>query len=131
MQTMGRDRVAVLRHGLLYCGWTVPSAPRLRRLLTGFAGLGLLPLNSPPLASQHLSRLGWQCRRGMRELDDLLTRYLDDGYGAADADEKAAFEALLALPDPELVGYLLNRQQPVSGAIANVVKHILGRNSGG
>ncbi len=67
----------------------------------------------------------------MRELDDLLTGYLDDRYGAADADEKAAFEALLALPDPELVGYLLNRQQPVSGAIANVVKHILGRNSGG
>ncbi len=67
----------------------------------------------------------------MRELDDLLTGYLDNRYAMADADEKAAFEALLALPDPELVGYLLNRQQPDSGAIANVVKHILSRNNGG
>ena len=88
-------------------------------------------MNSPPSASPNISRLRWQCRRGMRELDNLLTAYLDNRYAMADADEKAAFEALLALPDPELVGYLLNRKQPVSGAIANVVKHILGRNSGG
>jgi len=77
------------------------------------------------------SRLRWQCRRGMRELDDLLTRYLDDRYGAADANEKAAFEALLALPDPELVGYLLSRQQPAEERIARVVKHILDPHSGG
>lgn len=67
----------------------------------------------------------------MRELDDLLTTYLDDRYALADADEKAAFEALLALPDPDMVGYLLNCQQPDTERIANVVKHILGRNSGG
>ena len=128
---MGRERVAVHRHGSLRCGWTVPTAPRLRRLLTGFAGRGVLPLNSPPSASPHPSRLRWQCRRGMRELDDLLTGYLDNRYQVAAADEKAAFEALLALPDPELVDYMLNRQQPVSERIANVVKHILGPNSRG
>ncbi len=67
----------------------------------------------------------------MRELDDLLAAYLYGRYRFADADEKAAFEALLALPDPELVDYLLNRQQPVSERIANVVKHILGPNNRG
>jgi len=77
------------------------------------------------------SRLRWQCRRGMRELDDLLTGYLDNRYDVADADEKAAFEALLALPDSELIDYLLNLKQPVSERIANVVKHILGPNSRG
>ncbi len=67
----------------------------------------------------------------MRELDDLLARYLERRYDVADADEKEAFAALLELPDPELVGYLLNRQQPASERIGHVIKHILGRNSDG
>jgi succinate dehydrogenase flavin-adding protein (antitoxin of CptAB toxin-antitoxin module) len=67
----------------------------------------------------------------MRELDDLLTNYLEQRYDAADADEKEAFAALLELPDPELVGYLLNRQQPASERISHVIKHILGRDSVG
>ncbi len=67
----------------------------------------------------------------MRELDDLLAAYLDGRYSFADADEKAAFEALLALPDPELVEYLLHLKQPVSERIASVVKHLLGPNSRG
>jgi antitoxin CptB len=70
-------------------------------------------------------RLKWQCRRGMRELDDLLLRYVDARLGSAPQREKAAFEALLQLPDPELVGYLLNRRQPEDEAIAEVVSHIL------
>jgi len=75
-----------------------------------------------------VSKLRWQCRRGMRELDDLLTGYLEERYDDAGADEKAAFAALLQLPDPELVGYLLNRQQPACERIGHVIKHILGRN---
>jgi len=71
------------------------------------------------------SRLRWQCRRGMRELDELLVRYLETRYAGADDEEKSAFEAVLALPDPELNGYLLQRQVPVSDAIANVIKLIL------
>lgn len=65
----------------------------------------------------------------MRELDDLLTRYLEQRYPAASDEEKAAFAALLELPDPDLVGYLLNRQQPESERIGHVVNHILGRDS--
>jgi antitoxin CptB len=65
----------------------------------------------------------------MRELDDLLTRYLDELYDKAGTQEKEAFAALLELPDPDLVGYLLNRQQPGSEQIRRVVKHILDRDS--
>lgn len=71
------------------------------------------------------SRLRWQCRRGMRELDELLLRYLENRYRLADADEKAAFEAVLELPDPELNGYLLQRHVPSSKSIANAITHIL------
>ena len=70
------------------------------------------------------SRLRWQCRRGMRELDELLLRYLDQHYADADADEKAAFEAVLSLADPELNSYLLQRQTPSSDAIARVIERI-------
>ena len=73
-----------------------------------------------------MSQLRWQCRRGMRELDQLLVAYLDDFYeGASDAD-KEAFQALLALPDPQLVGYLLNNQTP-DPSLQRVVDAILHR----
>ncbi len=53
------------------------------------------------------ARLRWQCRRGMRELDVLLTNYLTERYPRGTPEEKRGFEQLLTLPDPELVGYLL------------------------
>ena len=65
----------------------------------------------------------------MRELDDLLLQYLDNHYEQAPDSDKQAFQALLALPDPDLVGYLLNRQQPEAQDIARVVDLILGRDS--
>jgi succinate dehydrogenase flavin-adding protein (antitoxin of CptAB toxin-antitoxin module) len=61
----------------------------------------------------------------MRELDELLLRYLERYYPQADPDEKAAFEAVLSLADPELNGYLLQRQTPSSEAIARVIQRIL------
>ena len=51
-----------------------------------------------------LARLRWQCRRGTKELDLLLQRYLDSGYLLADDEEKALFVELLELEDDELVG---------------------------
>jgi succinate dehydrogenase flavin-adding protein (antitoxin of CptAB toxin-antitoxin module) len=47
-------------------------------------------------------------------------------YGSAAVGEKAAFEALLALPDSELMGYLLLGHSPESPALASVVRTILG-----
>ena len=63
----------------------------------------------------------------MKELDHLLTGYLDDSYDAAPEADKAAFHALLELSDPELVGYLLQRKEPGSETIARGIDIILGR----
>lgn len=71
-----------------------------------------------------MSKLRWQCRRGMRELDQLLVRYLDTCYENASDADKRAFQALLELPDPELVGYLLNHQA-AAPELQNVVDQIL------
>jgi antitoxin CptB len=54
-----------------------------------------------------LARLRWQCRRGTKELDLLLQRYLDSRYLVADDEEKALFVELLKLEDDELVAVLM------------------------
>ena len=71
------------------------------------------------------ARLRWQCRRGMRELDTLLTRYLSKAYALADEDERAAFRDLLTLSDPELASYFLGRAVPDDKNIARAVERIL------
>ena len=54
-----------------------------------------------------LARLRWQCRRGTKELDLLLQRYLDSGYLIADDEEKALFVELLKLEDDDLLAVLM------------------------
>jgi antitoxin CptB len=63
-------------------------------------------------ADRDFARLLWRCRRGMRELDVLLTRYLERRYAASSPHERAAFAQLLELPDPDLFGYLVGRTIP-------------------
>ena len=72
------------------------------------------------------SELRWQCRRGMRELDVLLERYLDNCYGAASAEEKSAFSELLSLQDPALGAYLLLDERHPDAVTRRVVADILG-----
>lgn len=74
------------------------------------------------------SRLRWQCRRGMRELDELVVWYLETRFDDADDKQKLAFQALLELPDPELMGYLLGKQMPEQESIRGVVESIRSRN---
>ena len=62
----------------------------------------------------------------MRELDDLLLRYLERRYDDASESDKQAFHALLELSDPELMGYLLQKQPPAA-ELERVVAFILDR----
>ena len=70
--------------------------------------------------------LKWQCRRGMRELDVLLTAYFEKVYPASDESHKSAFRAVLALPDPELMRYLLSGENPADPELADVIDCIRG-----
>ena len=49
-----------------------------------------------------LKKLRWRCRRGMRELDQLFGRYLDQRWGQAPEDERAVFLQLLETEDDKL-----------------------------
>ncbi len=74
-----------------------------------------------------LGRLRWQCRRGMKELDFLLERWLDRHYAAAGAERREAFHRLLEAQDPELVAWLFERERPVDAAVAALVDELLER----
>ncbi len=58
-----------------------------------------------------LGRLRWRCRRGMKELDLLLTRYMDQRYGVAPAQEQEAFRGLLETQDPVIYAYCLGSER--------------------
>lgn len=70
------------------------------------------------------SRLRWLCRRGMKELDLLMTRYLDTQYSRASEIEKQSFRDLLALPDPDLYSLLLGREAAATRRIESLAQTI-------
>ena|SRR5687768_7963746 len=73
-----------------------------------------------------VGRLAWRCRRGMKELDLVLTRYLRGHWPQATAAERATFEQILELPDPLLAAYLLGREQatdPALEVLLDVLRH--------
>ncbi len=71
-----------------------------------------------------LGRLRWHCRRGLKELDTLLTRYVDERYPAASAADQAAFRQLLECPDPLIYDYFLGRMVPADAALSALIGQI-------
>ncbi|MFO1322115.1 MAG: succinate dehydrogenase assembly factor 2 [Burkholderiales bacterium] len=47
-------------------------------------------------------RVRWHCRRGLLELDLVLTRFLESHYPSLDAEGRKTFSALLELADNDL-----------------------------
>jgi antitoxin CptB len=70
------------------------------------------------------SRIRWMCRRGMKELDIAMTRYLDSRYATANEAEKQGFIALLDMPDPELYLLLLGKQTSSNQEAEKVARSI-------
>jgi antitoxin CptB len=63
----------------------------------------------------------------MRELDLILARFVDRHYAGASAAEQAAFQQLLSLPDPEIVGLLMAPGSGDDPAVNRVVSRLLGQ----
>jgi antitoxin CptB len=71
-----------------------------------------------------MSRLRWLCRRGMKELDVVLTRYLDESYASADPSEQALFRQVLQMPDPDLYNLLLGRGSAEDPEIGHFLRQL-------
>jgi antitoxin CptB len=77
-----------------------------------------------------IGKLRWRCRRGMRELDVLLTRYVDEEYRTAAPEQQEAFRRLLDMQDPLMHAFFLGRETPPDAVLASLIARIIagGRN---
>ncbi len=71
-----------------------------------------------------LSRLRWLCRRGMKELDLVMSSYLERHYDSATASQQARFRDLLQMPDPDLYNLLLGRSEPDDPELAALLQSL-------
>ena len=68
--------------------------------------------------------LRWRSRRGLLELDVLLTGFLERNYHAMSARERSAFARLLEHGDAELLEWLLGRAMSERPELRDLVQRI-------
>ncbi|MGH8128562.1 MAG: succinate dehydrogenase assembly factor 2 [Gammaproteobacteria bacterium] len=70
-----------------------------------------------------LGQLRWRSRRGLRELDMVLQRYLEQRYPQASPQEQAAYVELLEQNDADILDWLLGRK-PAPEHLTNVIRSL-------
>ena len=68
--------------------------------------------------------LRWRCRRGMRELDALLTRWLEQAWSQSSPELRESFSRLLDSEDDQLWDWLLGRSAPEQPELQRIVDAI-------
>ena len=71
------------------------------------------------------ARLRWRCRRGTREMDLLLLRFLERGYPRLSAGDQSLFEALLNEADPDLYAWITGKAEPDNPTYLPVIDKII------
>jgi antitoxin CptB len=75
-------------------------------------------------AGAQMGKLRWHCRRGIKELDVLLTRYVDEQYAEASPAAQDAFQRLLEAQDPVIYAYCLGQAVPPCAELAALIERI-------
>ncbi len=81
------------------------------------------------ISLQKKAKLTWHCRRGMLELDILLTRFMDQHVDFLTNDQIIAFEHLLSHADPVLYVWLIGQDSPEDKDLADIVAFIRSRHN--
>lgn len=71
-----------------------------------------------------LRRLRWRCRRGMRELDQLMLRYLDREWPTDSEAGRAVFLRLLDCEDDKLWRWFMGYEAAADVEIASLIQRI-------
>lgn len=71
-----------------------------------------------------LRRLRWRCRRGMRELDQLLTRWLEREWPRASEAERGVFLRLLDCEDDRLWRWFLGHEAAPDVDLASLIQRM-------
>jgi antitoxin CptB len=73
---------------------------------------------------RELDRLRWRCRRGMRELDQVLIGWLERRWPTASDAQRAVFLRLLECEDASLWHWLLGHEVPDDAELAALVAEL-------
>ena len=68
-----------------------------------------------------IDRVRWHCRRGLLELDVVLTRFLDRHFDSLSAQQRATFNRLLDFPDNDLWDFVTGKQPPPDADTARII----------
>lgn len=60
--------------------------------------------------AEEVSRLKWLCRRGVKELDIIMSHYLEYSFVDAPECERQAFRELLQIEDPVLFQLVIGNE---------------------
>lgn len=71
-----------------------------------------------------IARLRWRCRRGSKELDCLLQRFLDRGFASLAEGDLRGFERLLDCEDDRLIDWLILGEVPADEELGTLVRKI-------
>jgi antitoxin CptB len=69
-------------------------------------------------------RLIWKCRRGLLELDLVLTQFLERQVSTMSAADLAAFDELLDYPDTELWDVVSGRSERFDPRLGGIVSRL-------
>tara|TARA_B100000427_G_C15261721_1_gene486830 strand:- start:390 stop:620 length:231 start_codon:yes stop_codon:yes gene_type:complete len=58
----------------------------------------------------HISKLKWRCRKGVRELDMLLSKYIETSYSVLPTKEKDIFLEFIEKDTYEILDILMNKK---------------------
>lgn len=70
------------------------------------------------------AKLIWNCRRGMLELDLMLSRFIEARLNQLSAEDRVVFARLLDYSDPDLYAYLTGQATPSDLEIMHFVTYI-------
>ena len=70
-------------------------------------------------------KIEWECRRGMRELDEMIMPFYQQHFDQLNAQEQQSFITLLTYSDPELFRWLMRQEKAPTPELQQIVQTIL------
>ena len=79
--------------------------------------------------SAELKRILWKCRRGTKELDELLCGFVRGQFFLLSEGEKELFDNLLDYEDTNLMDWFYHQVNPQDQGVKQIVSRILSTHS--
>ncbi len=71
-----------------------------------------------------LKRLRWRCRRGMRELDLVMSTFLDSRYEHLSVEQQEAFAQLLEENDMDIMDWIMGKAVPEDETVYQITRQL-------